>query len=120
RSLVARTVDARSYQATASLTCAYYTYWSDFPVSGAELYPRPGRHVVVGPTNDGRTLMIVYWPHAEFAMVRTDVETAFMSVLDLIPSLAERARSAVRVDRFYGTADLPNFYRHSHGPGWAL
>ena len=42
RSLVARTVDAKSYQATPSLTCAYYTYWERFPArwSGAVSTPR--------------------------------------------------------------------------------
>jgi 2-polyprenyl-6-methoxyphenol hydroxylase-like FAD-dependent oxidoreductase len=121
RSLVARSVDAASYEMTPSLSCTYYTYWSDLPLDGtAELYPRPGRNITAGPTNDGRTLMIVYWPRAEFHAVRTDVEGAFMAALELVPSLAERARDARRVDRFYGTADLPNFYRQPYGPGWAL
>jgi flavin-dependent dehydrogenase len=33
--------------------------------------------------------------------------------------LLQRCRSE-RVERFVGTADLQNFFRRSHGPGWAL
>ncbi len=29
-------------------------------------------------------------------------------------------RSGRREERFYGTADVPNFLRRPHGPGWAL
>jgi flavin-dependent dehydrogenase len=120
RSLVARSVQAATYDAQPSLTCAYYTYWSDLPVAGAELYPRPGHTLTAGPTNDGQTLTIAFWPRAEFEAVRADVEGAFWAALELVPSLAERARAAKRTERFYGTADLPNLFRQSYGPGWAL
>ncbi|NTU82024.1 MAG: hypothetical protein HGA45_22035, partial [Chloroflexales bacterium] len=40
-SLVARQVQAPAYQERPARTCAYYAYWSDVPVEGAELYPRP-------------------------------------------------------------------------------
>jgi hypothetical protein len=26
----------------------------------------------------------------------------------------------LRIERFYGTGDLPNFWRKPYGPGWAL
>jgi 2-polyprenyl-6-methoxyphenol hydroxylase-like FAD-dependent oxidoreductase len=120
RSLVARNVEAASYNFTPALTCAYYTYWNDLPVSGVELYPRPERMIIVGPTNDGQTLSIVFWPNAAFHAVRADVEAQFLAALDLAPGLAERARNATRAERFLGTADLPNLFRQSYGPGWAL
>ncbi len=40
--------------------------------------------------------------------------------LDLALRLAERVRQGKQVGRFRGTADLPNFFRKSSGPGWAL
>ena len=119
-SLVARSVQAEAYDATPALTCAYFTYWRDLPLDGVELYPRPDRMIIAGPTNDGQTLTIVFWPRAAFEYVRTDVEREFMAALDLAPRLAERARQATRVDRFFGTADLPNLFRQPYGPGWAL
>ena len=43
-----------------------------------------------------------------------------MRVLELVPPLAERVRIGRREERFYGTGDVPNFFRKPYGPGWAL
>jgi len=120
RSLVARGVQAPTYNVRPTLACTYYTYWSDVPLEGVELYPRPGRMMVAGPTNDGQILTIAYWPHAMFHEVRADIEGNFLKVLDLAPDLAERVRNGKRSERFVGTADLRNLFRRPHGPGWAL
>jgi 2-polyprenyl-6-methoxyphenol hydroxylase-like FAD-dependent oxidoreductase len=120
RSLVARKVQAATYNERPTLTCAYYSYWTGVPVEGAELYPRPDRMIITGPTNDSQTLVLVYWPRAEFRTVRTDVEGSFFAALELAPSLAERVRAGERSERFAGTADLPFFFRKPYGPGWAL
>ena len=103
-----------------SLTGTYYSYWSDVPVAGAELYPRPDRMIVTSPTNDGRTIVIVFWPAAAFHQVRADIEGHVMDALALAPGLAERVRAGRRSEPFRGTADLPNFFRRPYGPGWAL
>lgn len=102
------------------LTCAYFTYWSDVPVAGAGLYSRPERMIVALPTNDGRTLTIVFFPNDAFHEVRADIEGHFMRVLDLAPQLAERVRNGKHSERFLGTADLPFFFRKSYDPSWAL
>jgi 2-polyprenyl-6-methoxyphenol hydroxylase-like FAD-dependent oxidoreductase len=119
-SLVARSVLANIYNATPALTCAYFTYWADCSIAGTELYARPGHMFVTSPTNDGQVLTIAFWPRTDFNSVRADVERAFWTALDLVPSLAGRLRSARRTARFAGTADLPNMFRQSYGPGWAL
>jgi 2-polyprenyl-6-methoxyphenol hydroxylase-like FAD-dependent oxidoreductase len=120
RSSVARRVAAPAYEVRAPLTCAFYSYWSDVPLDGAELYPRPARMVIAGPTNDGHAMVIAYWPNAEFDAVRTDIEASFLAALELAPSLAERVHAGRRTERFRGTADLPFFFRKPFGPGWAL
>lgn len=120
RSLVARSVLAPTYNATPALTCAYYAYWRDVPTAGAELYPRPERMIIAAPTNNGQTIVIVYWPQADFHAVRADIEGHFMAALELAPDLAARVRGGTRAERFRGTADLPNQFRQPHGPGWAL
>jgi 2-polyprenyl-6-methoxyphenol hydroxylase-like FAD-dependent oxidoreductase len=117
---VARRVEAATYDVQPVYTCAYYSYWSDVPLQGAEIYARPERMILAGPTNDGRTMAIVYWPTAAFHEVRTDIERHFLAALDLAPGHAERVRGGTRVEPFRGTADLPNFYRRPYGPGWAL
>jgi flavin-dependent dehydrogenase len=119
-SFVARSVQAPVYGAEPSLTCAYYTYWSGVEMAGAELYPRPDRMIVAAPTNDDQVVSIVFWPHADFARVRADLEGHFLRALGLAPSLNEHLRTGTRTDRFRGTGQLPNFYRRPYGDGWAL
>jgi flavin-dependent dehydrogenase len=119
-SLVARGVGAQEYGAQPTLTCAYYTYWTGVEMDGAELYPRPDRMIVASPTNDGRVVMIAFWPIDEFHRVRSDIEGNFMEVLELAPSLAERVRGGTRAERFRGMSRQPNFFRRPYGDGWAL
>jgi 2-polyprenyl-6-methoxyphenol hydroxylase-like FAD-dependent oxidoreductase len=119
-SMVARGVQAATYNVKPALTCAYYAYWSGVPMPRAELYSRPERVIIAGSTNDGQTMVIVYFPRSEFHEVRSDIEGSFMNALDLVPGLAERVRAGERSERFRGTGDLPNLYRKAHGPGWAL
>ena len=52
--------------------------------------------------------------------MRTDAENHFYSALDLVPGLRDTVASGRREGRFTGTGDLPNLYRTSAGPGWAL
>jgi flavin-dependent dehydrogenase len=120
RSFVARSVGAPAYNERPTRTCAYYSYWSDVPFACAELYPRPGRMLLGAETNDNLALVIVYWPKAEFHQVRADIEGSFMRALDIVPAFAERVRGGKRCEPFYGTGDLPFFFRMPYGPGWAL
>lgn len=119
-SLVARQVRARDYDAKPALACWYYTYWSGVPVEMAEYYTRPGRTFGIIPTNDGCACVPVGWAHGDFAKFRADIEGNYLATLDLAPALAERVRHGRRVERFYGTADLPSYFRVPYGPGWAL
>jgi flavin-dependent dehydrogenase len=119
-SLIARRTQAPTYQAKPALTCAYYSYWAGVPVAGPELYVRPGRMIIVGPTNDGQTLIQVFWPHALFYDVRADIAGSFLQSLDLAPQFAERVHNGKRTERFRGAADLPFFFRRPYGSGWAL
>ena len=119
-SMIARMVGAPTYNEQPATSCAYYTYWSDVSIQAAELYPRPERMLIAAPTNDGLTMMIVYWPVTDFPQVRADIEGQFMQSLDMVPSLAERVRAGSRAEKFRGTAELRGFFRRPYGPGWAL
>ncbi len=119
-SLVARSVGAHKYNERSAFTCAYYAYWKGVTVESAELYARPDRMIIAAPTNDGRVVVIVYWPIRAFQDVRADIERHFLDAVALAPPLAERLAKGERVERFRGTADLPNFFRKPCGPGWAL
>jgi 2-polyprenyl-6-methoxyphenol hydroxylase-like FAD-dependent oxidoreductase len=119
RSLVAQAVDAPRYQDRGPMTCAYYSYFADWPTSGLEIYGRARRATGLMPTNDGLTCVFTSWPHSEFHVYRADIEANFLATCEQM-GLGERLRAAKRVERFYGTADLPNFFRKPFGPGWAL
>jgi 2-polyprenyl-6-methoxyphenol hydroxylase-like FAD-dependent oxidoreductase len=119
-SIVARAVKAQEYNAKPPLVCWYYAYWSGLLVEGPEFYSRPGRATGLIPTNDGLACLPVGWTHQEFRQNRTDIEGNFLKSLELVPGLAERVGQGKREERFVGTADLPNFFRRSFGPGWAL
>jgi flavin-dependent dehydrogenase len=119
-SLVARQVEAPTYNTRPTLQCAYYSYWSGVPLDGVEFYPREHRGFGVLPTHHGLTCIIVGWPRDEFHAFRADIEGNFLKTLELAPALAERVRAGRREERFSGTAELFNFFRRPHGPGWAL
>jgi flavin-dependent dehydrogenase len=120
RSLVARSVQAPAYAEKPTVSCAYYGYWSGVPIRDAELYARDRRLVIAFPTNDALACIFIQWPIREFAAFRTDVEASVRQTIDLAPSLAERVRRGQRVERLFGTGDIPNFFRRPYGPGWAL
>jgi flavin-dependent dehydrogenase len=119
-SIVARHVQAPEYNAQPALACWYYTYWSGVPTAGAEYYPRDGRVIGCIPTNDGLVCIPTAWTRQEFSRYRADIEGNYLRTLELAPRLAERVRGGRREERFYGTADVPNFFRKPYGPGWAL
>ena len=119
-SSLARAVGTPTYDDIPPLTCWYFSYWSDLDLDGLEIYRR-GRNVVfVFPTNGGLKAVFIGWPISKFGRVRQNVATSFMDVVAQVPVLHERFRSARQVERFYGTADVPNFFRRPYGPGWAL
>jgi flavin-dependent dehydrogenase len=119
-SLVARAVRALSYADVPPLTCWYFSYWSGVPSQGFELYLRDRRAIFSFRTNDDLFAIFIAWPIDRFALVKANIEREFMRVVDSIPEFAERVRSGRREERFYGAADLPNYFRHPFGPGWAL
>jgi 2-polyprenyl-6-methoxyphenol hydroxylase-like FAD-dependent oxidoreductase len=118
-STVARAVGAASYRTRPPLSMAFYTYWADVPVTGGELYGRPGCAVGVWPTNDGLVMTYLAWPNARFDEFRADPEGNFLRTLDAV-GLGERIRAGRRAERFRGTPDLPSHFRKPYGPGWAL
>ena len=119
-SMVAAAVRPEQYHERPPLLAGYYTYWSGLPMDGRfETYIRPHRGFAAAPTNDGLTLTVGGWPHAEFEANKKDVEGHFLKMFDLAPPFAERIRHARREASFAGTP-VSNFFRKPFGPGWAL
>ena len=71
------------------------------------------------PTNDDLTCVATQAPVAGFRTFRltstpTSIERSTRS------RAGERVRLGNREERWYGTADVKNFFRKPYGPGWAL
>ncbi len=119
-SLVARATKPDQYHEKPPLMSGYYSYWSRLPMNGRfETYIRPDRAFAAWPTNDDLTLVVGGWPYSEFEANKRDIEGNFLKMMELVPSFADRLRSATREARIVGTA-VPNFFREPYGPGWAL
>jgi 2-polyprenyl-6-methoxyphenol hydroxylase-like FAD-dependent oxidoreductase len=119
---LARAVEAPMYNHVPAILFYYFSYWSDVPTQPFELYLRTLERRVIFSfrTEDDRFAIFVGAPMEEFEAFRRDIEGAFMRTLALVPDFAERIRAGRRAERFYGCADLPNFYRKPCGNGWAL
>jgi flavin-dependent dehydrogenase len=119
-SALARSVGAQATESAPTATCWYFSYYSGVPAPGLELYSRPGRVVLLFPTNDDLAGLFVGFAIGDLAQVRADPDTHMLAAVDAIPGLGERIRAGRREERCYGATQLPNFLRTPHGPGWAL
>lgn len=119
-SLLARIVDAPAYEAVPTLTCYAFSYWSGVAERGLWICNRPKSALFCFPTNDNLFAVFATAPIAEAPLMRANMESYVMATVALVPDLAEALRNGRREERFYGAADLPNFFRKPHGPGWAL
>jgi len=119
-SRLARIVRAAEFERVPTLTCYFFSYWSDVPAAGLEMYVRRKRAIWAFPTNGDLFAIFVGWPISEQSVVQSDVERHFLAALDLAPEFAARVRAGRRAERFLGAANLPNFLRKPVGPGWAL
>ncbi|WP_369193174.1 NAD(P)/FAD-dependent oxidoreductase [Streptomyces djakartensis] len=120
RSLVARKAGAENVVEHPRMTTTYYSYWSGVPAD-FELYERPGRWIGVLPTNDDLTLLMAYFPQADYHQVRRNAEPAYLDAFrTTAPQLYERMRSGRREEQLYGTGHQENYFRKAYGPGWVL
>jgi 2-polyprenyl-6-methoxyphenol hydroxylase-like FAD-dependent oxidoreductase len=120
RSTIARLAGAPAYLEQPSLTCWYMAYWGDCPCDGLELHWRQDRLVLAFQTNDNLALVAVAWPRREFQRFRSDIAGNYRATLEQMASFQERVPQMRQAERFVGMADVPNFFRRPHGPGWAL
>jgi flavin-dependent dehydrogenase len=120
RSLVAKEVQAAEYNTRPITTCTYYTYWANTAVDRTIISPRENRAVVAVPTNDGLVVITAIFPIGEFSAVKKNIESSYQQALATSPVLMSRMCGSRRAERYFGTADLPFYYRTGFGPGWAL
>jgi flavin-dependent dehydrogenase len=118
-SSLATAVHAPVYKTQPALSCWYFSYWSGVD-AGFELYSYGAQAIFSFPTSENLFAVMIAWPIARFREIKSDIDRHFMAAVDRVPGFAERVRSGHREERYYGAADLPNYYRKPWGSGWAL
>ena len=121
RSTVARLTGARAYRVGQHATGTMYGHWPGLDLDGYEWYFTPGLSAGSIPTNAAEVCVFVSVPGPAFtASFAHQPAAAFSELLSRIaPELAEQIRGAGET-RLQGFAGHPGFFRHAHGPGWAL
>jgi len=105
--------------------CAvFYTYVTGLRRDTYEFHIASDAFAGVFPTNDGEACVWLIRPTPLLEPIRTagaERSTVFVEQLELlVPDLGRRVRAGRITARLRGTANLPNYRRRAHGPGWAL
>lgn len=120
-SFVADAVGAEFYQRVPAECFIYYSYFSGLTT---DFHSRIGNREQIGiwPTHEDQTLVAVMRKIDAMKDFRTDVEGNFHRIARaIVPEFAEDlATHGKREDRFYPMRYPDNYYRQSHGDGWAL
>jgi 2-polyprenyl-6-methoxyphenol hydroxylase-like FAD-dependent oxidoreductase len=124
RSSIAQFVGTDIIESFTSDAAVYYAYVASPDWNGYEFHVAPSSFAGVFPTHDGQACVWLCRPTPLLEPVRqagagrASALLAEMSVA--APTVAERARAGRVASPVRGAARMPNFVRHSAGPGWAL
>lgn len=119
-STIARAVGAAVPVDRGPLAATAYAYWEDLPVSGVEASFQVGAGLSMWPTHGGRTVVSLTLRRERLRAWGGQHARGYREQLEAFPAVAERLRSARPAGPVRTAANLRNFYRQSHGPGWAL
>jgi flavin-dependent dehydrogenase len=120
-STIAKYVGAERYIYYEPISCSYYGFWPAFHEGALEIRVNHNQAATVMTTNDGLSLVSMAWPREKFPVVRRNLMSHFLASLRVTaPAVYDGLDGYPPIGRLVGTADLPNFYRRSAGPGWAL
>lgn len=120
-SLVARQVNAPTYNEHPAESCGYYNYFSGVELEGAELFMGDTGGALAFPTNDNLVCLAVGAALEDFPAYKKDIEGHFFRYLDAIDAdFAQKFRAGKAEERWIGTADTENWFRVPYGDGWAL
>ncbi|HJR45025.1 MAG TPA: NAD(P)/FAD-dependent oxidoreductase [Actinomycetota bacterium] len=119
-SLVAREAEAPYIEYEEPISGGWYSYFRGTGLTTTDVFFHDELVSVMFPTNDELACVAIAWPKSQFAEKRRDIEGSFNGALMRFGERGRRILDAEREERFAGAADLSNFIRKAHGPGWAL
>jgi flavin-dependent dehydrogenase len=124
RSRMAGYFGAETLEHFTSPCAVFYTYVAGLRPDTYEFHIAKDTFAGVFPTHDDTACVWLIRPTPLLDPIRTagsDRITTFVQQLEeLVPHLGEQVRAGHVTTKLRGTADLPNYRRQSHGPGWAL
>lgn len=120
-STVAARAGASAYHSVPATGFVYYSYFSGLDW----LYQnrtRDQRQFASCRTHDDLTMIAVMRRREDYREFRTDPDAGFQAVIDHVaPDLGADLRDNGRREEAFRAIHYPdNYYRESHGPGWAL
>jgi flavin-dependent dehydrogenase len=122
-STVARLVGARTHHQWENQRMMAFAYYDD---------PREERRdtamqwrlgsdlVTVFPCDGGQSVILLMPPTARAEEFRHDALAAFEATIERVTPLQERLDRCTRATKVRVSYKHPSYFRHSHGPGWAL
>jgi 2-polyprenyl-6-methoxyphenol hydroxylase-like FAD-dependent oxidoreductase len=122
-SQVAKLVEPETEEFEPVRRVMYYTYFRDLSSlerPSAEFHFRGDHLVYVFPTDEELTLIAVSSPISEFDRYKKDAKSEMMSMLERLPILAPRLKSAEMAAPIKGAGNIPCYLRVPYGDGWAL
>ncbi|MFA5711798.1 NAD(P)/FAD-dependent oxidoreductase [Mycolicibacterium sp.] len=122
-STVARLVGTREHHRWDNQRMMAYAYYEDCHDDQRDVAMQWRNNddlVTVFPCNGGQFVALQMPPAWRADEYRTDPEAAFAAAIQRIPPYAERLRGCTRAGKVMVSYSHPSYFRHSHGPGWAL
>jgi flavin-dependent dehydrogenase len=124
QSRMARYVGAETLDEFTSPCAVFYTYVTGLDPDTYQFHVAPDAFAGVFPTHDGEACVWLIRPTPLLDPIRTAgsrrTEVFIQQLERLVPCLGSQVRAGRVTERLRGAADLPNYLRQSHGPGWAL
>lgn len=123
RSTVARLVgatDHHHWQNQRMMAFAYYQDTHDDERDLAMQWRDQDDLATVFPCDGGQLIALLMPPVDRADEFRTDADRAFDAVVARIPAFARRLQDCTKVSKVRTSVSHPSYFRHSHGPGWAL
>jgi flavin-dependent dehydrogenase len=123
KSTVARLVDARTHHHWPNQRMMAYAYYEDAHDDLRDLamqWREDDDLVTVFPCDGGQLVALQMPPVRRADEFRADSEAAFEATIARVEPFAKRLTGCTRVSKILISYEHPSYFRHSHGPGWAL
>lgn len=122
-STVARLVGTRNHHEWKNRRMMAFAYYTD-PREADRHVAMQWRHgaelVTVFPCDGGRSIVLLMPPATRGNEFREDAEAAYDRTVARVAPLVQRLEGCTRETKIRASYTHPAYFRHSHGPGWAL